>query len=80
MLWNVSFTPKCSCETTFTVLFRNKELMMASGVLPILQNMIVDADSVGAATALYLNLSCLEEAKSVIGTTVAGCPFLDLGS
>lgn len=59
----------------FSVLFRNKELMLASGVLPILQKMIVDTDSVGAATALYLNLSCLEEAKSIIGTTEA-VPFL----
>ncbi|KAH6797773.1 plant U-box 45 [Perilla frutescens var. hirtella] len=54
---------------------RNKELMLASGVLPTLQNMIADTDSVGAATALYLNLSCLEEAKSIIGTTEA-VPFL----
>ncbi|XP_057775054.1 protein FAR1-RELATED SEQUENCE 9-like [Salvia miltiorrhiza] len=36
------------------------QLMLALGVLPILQNMIVDTDSVGAATALYLNLSCPE--------------------
>ncbi|KAL8535104.1 hypothetical protein ACS0TY_010935 [Phlomoides rotata] len=54
---------------------RNKELMLSSGVLPILQNMIADTESVGAATALYLNLSCLEEAKSIIGTTDA-VPFL----
>lgn len=54
---------------------RNKELMLASGVLPTLQNMIADTVSVGAATALYLNLSCLEEAKSIIGTTEA-VPFL----
>ncbi|KAI3467684.1 hypothetical protein Pfo_024347 [Paulownia fortunei] len=54
---------------------RNKELMLASGVLPILQKMIANTDSVGAATALYLNLSCLEEAKPIIGTTEA-VPFL----
>lgn len=60
---------------TFSALFRNKELMLASGVLPILQNMIADTASVGAATALYLNLSCLEEAKPIIGTTGA-VPFL----
>ncbi|KAK6160386.1 hypothetical protein DH2020_003767 [Rehmannia glutinosa] len=53
----------------------NKELMLASGVLPILQKMIANTDSVGAATALYLNLSCLEEAKPIIGTTEA-VPFL----
>lgn len=49
--------------------------MLSSGVLPILQNMIADTESVGAATALYLNLSCLEEAKPIIGTTKA-VPFL----
>lgn len=50
-------------------------MMLASGVLPILQNMIADTVSVSAATALYLNLSCLEEAKPIIGTTEA-VPFL----
>ncbi|KAL3649872.1 U-box domain-containing protein 6 [Castilleja foliolosa] len=54
---------------------RNKELMLASGVLPILQKMIANTDAIGAATALYLNLSCLEEAKPIIGTTDA-VPFL----
>lgn len=49
--------------------------MLASGVLPILQKMIAHTDSVEAATALYLNLSCLEEAKPIIGTTEA-VPFL----
>ncbi|CAA0832669.1 U-box domain-containing protein 7 [Striga hermonthica] len=34
-----------------------------------------NADSAGAATALYLNLSCLEEAKAIIGNSVA-VPFL----
>ncbi|KAL7135061.1 hypothetical protein ABFS83_11G067600 [Erythranthe nasuta] len=54
---------------------RNKELMLASGVLPILQKMIANSDSIAASTALYLNLSCLEEAKPIIGTTEA-VPFL----
>ncbi|KAL3655958.1 U-box domain-containing protein 45 [Castilleja foliolosa] len=54
---------------------RNKELMLASGVLPVLQKMIAHTDAIGAATALYLNLSCLEEAKPIIGTTDA-VPFL----
>ncbi|PIN26104.1 Ubiquitin--protein ligase [Handroanthus impetiginosus] len=49
--------------------------MLASGVLPILQKMIANTDAVGAATALCLNLSCLEEAKPIIGTTEA-VPFL----
>ncbi|KAL2547188.1 U-box domain-containing protein 6 [Forsythia ovata] len=54
---------------------RNKEIMLASGVLPVLQDMIVSNDSIGAATAIYLNLSCLEEAKPIIGSSQA-IPFL----
>ncbi|KAK4423936.1 U-box domain-containing protein 45 [Sesamum alatum] len=54
---------------------RNKELMLESAVLTILQKMIADTDSVGAATALYLSLSCLDKAKPIIGTTEA-VPFL----
>ncbi|KAK4488773.1 hypothetical protein RD792_004559 [Penstemon davidsonii] len=54
---------------------RNKELMLSSGVLSILEKMIASADSIEAATALYLNLSCLEEAKPIIGTNEA-VPFL----
>jgi hypothetical protein len=37
--------------------------------------MISSAESHGSATALYLNLSCLDEAKSVIGSSQA-VPFL----
>ncbi|CAI9756356.1 unnamed protein product [Fraxinus pennsylvanica] len=54
---------------------RNKEIMLASGVVPVLQDMITNNDSIGAATALYLNLSCLEEAKPIIGSSEA-IPFL----
>ncbi|KAL2519698.1 U-box domain-containing protein 6 [Abeliophyllum distichum] len=54
---------------------RNKEIMLASGVLPVLQDMITSNDSIGAATAIYLNLSCLEEAKPIIGSSQA-IPFL----
>ncbi|CAA3017801.1 U-box domain-containing 45-like [Olea europaea subsp. europaea] len=54
---------------------RNKEIMLASGVLPVLQDMITNKDSIGAATALYLSLSCLEEAKPVIGSSDS-IPFL----
>ncbi|KAL0408500.1 UNVERIFIED_CONTAM: U-box domain-containing protein 45 [Sesamum radiatum] len=53
---------------------RNKELMLESAVT-ILQKMIGTTDSVGAATALYLSLSFLEEAKPIIGTTEP-VPFL----
>lgn len=55
--------------------FRNKELMLAAGVIPLLERMISNPNSHGAATALYLNLSCLEAAKSIIGTSQA-VPFL----
>lgn len=44
-------------------------------MLSILQKMIANPDSTGATTALYVNLSCLEEAKQIIGTTEA-VPFL----
>ncbi|ESQ28547.1 hypothetical protein EUTSA_v10018154mg [Eutrema salsugineum] len=54
---------------------RNKELMLTSGVIPLLEKMISSSESQGSATALYLNLSCLEEAKSVIGSSQA-VPFL----
>ncbi|KAJ0242918.1 U-box domain-containing protein 7 [Hirschfeldia incana] len=54
---------------------RNKELMLTSGVIPLLEKMISSSESQGSATALYLNLSCLEEAKPVIGSSQA-VPFL----
>ncbi|CAD5316551.1 unnamed protein product [Arabidopsis thaliana] len=54
---------------------RNKELMLTSGVIRLLEKMISSAESHGSATALYLNLSCLDEAKSVIGSSQA-VPFL----
>ncbi|KAJ4834042.1 U-box domain-containing protein 6 [Turnera subulata] len=54
---------------------RNKEMMLAAGVLDLLEGMISNCDSHGLATALYLNLSCLEEAKPIIGASPA-IPFL----
>ncbi|MCD9640868.1 U-box domain-containing protein 45 [Datura stramonium] len=54
---------------------RNKELMLAAGVLPLLGRMAATSSAISAATALYLNLSCLEEAKPVIGSGEA-IPFL----
>ncbi|KAJ6981392.1 hypothetical protein NC653_024706 [Populus alba x Populus x berolinensis] len=54
---------------------RNKEMMLASGVISLLEDMISNSDTDGSATALYLNLSCLEEAKSIIGSSHA-VPFL----
>ncbi|GFS33826.1 plant U-box 45 [Actinidia rufa] len=50
---------------------RNKELMLAAGVLPLLEEMVTKSNSHGSATALYLNLSCLDEAKPIIGTSEA---------
>lgn len=57
------------------IIFRNKEMMLAAGVLPLLEEMISSPSSRGSATALYLNLSCYEEAKPVIGSSKA-VPFL----
>lgn len=49
--------------------------MLAAGVLPLLEEMIRNMGSPGAVAALYLNLSCLEQAKPVIGSSEA-VPFL----
>ncbi|KAF5741152.1 U-box domain-containing family protein [Tripterygium wilfordii] len=54
---------------------RNKEMMLAAGMIPLLEDMISNTNSHGSATALYLNLSCLEQAKSIIGSSKA-VPFL----
>ncbi|OMO60447.1 Armadillo [Corchorus capsularis] len=54
---------------------RNKELMLASGVIVLLEDMLCNSDAHESATALYLNLSCLEEAKPIIGSSKA-VPFL----
>ncbi|RDX92688.1 U-box domain-containing protein 6, partial [Mucuna pruriens] len=50
---------------------RNKEIMLSAGVLSLLEEMISKTSSYGCTTALYLNLSCLEEAKPMIGTSQA---------
>lgn len=42
--------------------------MLSAGVLSLLEEMISKSSSYGCATALYLNLSCLEEAKTLIGS------------
>ncbi|KAE8653734.1 U-box domain-containing protein 7 [Hibiscus syriacus] len=54
---------------------RNKGLMLASGVIQLLENMVSNSDAHESAAALYLNLSCLEQAKSIIGSSTA-VPFL----
>ncbi|XP_029129665.1 U-box domain-containing protein 45 [Cajanus cajan] len=50
---------------------RNKEIMLSAGVLSLLEEMISKTSSYGCTTALYLNLSCLEEAKPMIGMSQA---------
>lgn len=54
---------------------RNKEMMLSAGVIPVLEEMILNPESSEPASALYLNLSCLEEAKPIIGSSEA-VPFL----
>ncbi|KAE8710250.1 U-box domain-containing protein 7 [Hibiscus syriacus] len=54
---------------------RNKELMLAAGVILLLERMISNSSADESATALYLNLSCFEQAKSIIGSSKA-VPFL----
>lgn len=49
--------------------------MLVAGILPLLEEMIPNSKSHGSATALYLNLSCLEEAKPMISQSQA-VPFL----
>ncbi|KAL9225566.1 hypothetical protein vseg_001472 [Gypsophila vaccaria] len=50
---------------------RNKELMLGAGVVTLLEQMMGDPNSRGLVAALYLNLSCLEEAKPIIGSSKA---------
>lgn len=50
---------------------RNKELMISAGILSLLEEMVSSTSSYSCATALYLNLSCLEEAKHMIGASQA---------
>ncbi|KAJ4866792.1 U-box domain-containing protein 45 [Raphanus sativus] len=54
---------------------RNKELMLVSGIIPLLEEMLCNPHSHGSVTALYLNLSCLEDAKPIIGSSLA-VPFM----
>lgn len=49
--------------------------MLAAGVLLLLERMVATSTAISAATALYLNLSCLEKAKPIIGSGEA-IPFL----
>lgn len=53
---------------------RNKELILSSGVLPLLEEMI-RRNAYESSVALYLNLSCLDKAQPSIGSSQA-VPFL----
>ncbi|EHA8591903.1 putative U-box domain-containing protein 7 [Cocos nucifera] len=50
-------------------------MLLSAGVVPMLEDMIQNFETCEAATALLLNLSCLDEAKPVIGSSQA-VPFL----
>lgn len=50
-------------------------MMLSAGVIALLERMIPNSNAHGPATALYLNLTCLEEAKPIIGSSQA-VPFL----
>ncbi|OVA09495.1 Armadillo [Macleaya cordata] len=52
---------------------RNKMMMLSAGVIPVVEEMILNSNCYESATALYLNLSCLEEAKPLLSQAV---PFL----
>ncbi|XP_009405766.2 U-box domain-containing protein 45-like isoform X1 [Musa acuminata AAA Group] len=54
---------------------RNKEMLIAAGLLPLLEQMISNSEMFECVAALYLNLSCLNEAKPLIGLSKA-VPFL----
>ena len=45
--------------------------MISTGILSLLEEMISKTSSYGCAVALYLNLSCLDKAKHMIGTSQA---------
>lgn len=45
--------------------------MISTGIISLLEEMISSSNLYGCSTALYLNLSCLEEAKHMIGTSQA---------
>lgn len=50
---------------------RNKDMILSSGVIPLLEKMILNPMTCEPAAALCLNLSCLERAKPAIGSTRA---------
>ncbi|CAL9090619.1 unnamed protein product [Musa acuminata var. zebrina] len=54
---------------------RNKGMMIAAGLIPLLEQMFSNSEMYKCVVALYLSLSCLDEAKPLIGLSMA-VPFL----
>lgn len=50
-------------------------MILSAGIIPLLEKMIAESNAYESATALYLNLTCLDEAKPIIGSSQA-VPFL----
>ncbi|XP_062228710.1 U-box domain-containing protein 45-like [Phragmites australis] len=50
---------------------RNKGLLLSAGVVELLEQMVSNPRLSGPVTALYLNISCLPDAKNVIGSSQA---------
>lgn len=57
---------------------RNKGKILSTGVMPLLERMIIGSATCESATALYLNLSCLDDAKPVIGSSEAVPVLIEL--
>ncbi|KAM0911866.1 hypothetical protein ACQ4PT_013213 [Festuca glaucescens] len=50
---------------------RNKKQLLSAGVIPLVEQMVQKPETCEAAVAMYLNLSCLEEAQAIIGSSEA---------
>ncbi|PKA66133.1 U-box domain-containing protein 6 [Apostasia shenzhenica] len=50
---------------------RNKEKILSAGVIPLLEKMITNPTTCEPATAVYLNLSCIDQAKPIISSSKA---------
>ncbi|WOL03650.1 hypothetical protein Cni_G12370 [Canna indica] len=48
---------------------RNKGMLISAGVIPLLDQIISNSSNYELTLALYLNLSCLDEAKQIIGSS-----------
>ncbi|XP_020594468.1 U-box domain-containing protein 7-like, partial [Phalaenopsis equestris] len=50
---------------------RNKDTILSAGVIPMLEKMMSNHTTRESATALFLNLSCLDRAKPIISSSQA---------